>query len=103
MIATISKYDEAPECVRKFAFSLMQLCIYRELSGWDDPHALLMLGAHAGVDVATHAEALRWLAEHELKHASERPGVISGGSRKAAALYSALASKIDATFKPTGG
>jgi hypothetical protein len=52
------------------------------------------------VDAATHAEALRWLAEQELKHASERSGVISRGTRKAADLYSAWASKIEATLTP---
>jgi hypothetical protein len=80
----------------------MQLCLYRELSSSDDPGALLALGAQAGVDVPTHAAALRWLAEEELKRVGERSGVISLGSRKAAELYLAYAAKIEATLKPTG-
>ena len=97
----ISKYDEAPEQVRKLAFSLLHMCLYRELSSYDDPRALLHLGAQAGVDAATQAEALRWLAEQELKHASERSGVISRGTRKAAERYLDYASKIESTLTPT--
>jgi hypothetical protein len=98
----ISKYDDAPEHVRKFAFSLMQICLYRELSSYDDPRPLLALGAKAGVDDATQAEALRWLAAQELMYASESSGLISKGTRKAAELYSDYAAKIEATLKPKG-
>jgi hypothetical protein len=91
----ISKYDEAPEQVRKFAFSLMHLCIRRELENFDDPEALLTLGAHAGVDPATHAQALRWLAAQEINRESK--GVITRvGAREAADRYLAYASKIEA-------
>jgi hypothetical protein len=94
----ICKYDDAPEHVRKFAFSLMQLCLQRDLSSSDDSHALLTLGAQAGVDAATHAEALRWLAAQEFKYEGECSPVIRRSVRKAAELYSAVASKIEATL-----
>lgn len=98
----IIKYDDAPEAVRKFAFSLMHLCIGQELWSSDDPRALLALGAQAGVDAHTHAEALRWLAEQRIKN-YELKGVVNTrrGALKAAERYLACASKIDATLAPS--
>lgn len=97
----ISKYDEAPEQVRKFAFSLMHISLHRAIEDFkDDPHALLTLGAQAGVDAATHAAALRWLAAQNIKYELECSSLIRRGVRKAAELYLAYASKIEATLKP---
>jgi hypothetical protein len=98
-LTMITKYDEAPEHVRKLAFSLMQLCIYRELSSSDDPGALLALGAQAGVDVPTHVAALRWMASEALKCESKGSIIARQIARSAADLYLAYASKIEATLK----